>query len=154
MNWLKEKLDKIAVSYRRIILITISIIFVLYLFFFISSKDEVIGKYNYYRLQIDGEEISLGDNTGFIEINGVDNKEKCRLYVEMAGYYSLLTGYVFKLPNSERNDGSIMYRFDINSRSGSLIENTDYIYFNYSPHRGDNGIIIFSSSSASLYFSK
>ena len=154
MSWLKTQLENINSSYKRIIIISIVAILIVVLFFCLSSKDDIIGKYNYYRLLIDGEEISIGDNTGFIEINGVDNKEKCRLYVEMAGYYSMFTGYVFKLPKSERNDGSIMYRFDISSRSGSLIDNDEYIYFNYYPHRGDNGIIIFSSSSVSLYFEK
>lgn len=144
--------QRLSPKQKCMVLIAITIMIVAIITFFVSKSNSVVGTYDYYRLEISGERIGLGSDDGYLEINGTDNDKISMLYFEIGGSTARIKGPVFKI---REQDDYIVYKFYVDSLSGTAIEKSDYIYLNYYPKRGDHGIIeIRSSDDVTMFFKK
>lgn len=137
----KQKMAALAAA--MVVVLAVSAILLL-------SGNGVKGRYAFYRISIDGEGISMHD-AGYMEIAGVGNGEPSMFYIDLSGSTSRIIGPVYEI---KEYDDYTKYRFEVSSQSGSALEDMDYFYFYYYPHRGDNGMIEVKGNGAILYFKR
>jgi hypothetical protein len=117
----------------------------------VSFGNGVEGKYNFYKLAIDGYG-SLNYDTGYMEITGVNNDEISMIYFTLSESTCRMRGEVSEV---RKFDDHIKYRFDVNTQSGTALEDLEFFYFYFYPDRGDHGIIeVAGTEGVTLYFAK
>lgn len=151
VSTIKNHINALSKKQRAIALVAIILVTILSIVsLIVVSSNNVKGKYDFYRISIDGEGISM-DDAGYMEIVGVDNDKTSMFYIDLFGSTSRMKGKVYEI---REFDEYTKYRFEVKTQSGSALEDMEYFYFYYYPDRGDNGIIEVEGNGATLYFKR
>lgn len=147
-NLAKERLSMLSVKQKRIILVAIALgVALCVIVSILIFGNGIKGKYDFISIVIDGEPIFM-DNSGYMDICGVDNNKKSTFYIELGDSTARLKGYVY---TGQKNKGYTIYRFDVVEQSGTALESIEYFYFEFYPNRD---VLTVRSADATLNFCK
>lgn len=139
----KEKALAMSAMIVVVVLIAAVIVFL--------SGNSVKGRYDFYWVELDGQGVSMVDS-GYMEINGVDNDKTSMFYIDLYGSTCRIKGKVYEV---RKFDEYTKYRFEVKTQSGSALEDMEYFYFNYYPDRKENGVIeVKGKGDVELFFEK
>lgn len=139
----KQKAIALSTMIVVVILVTVGI--------FLLSGNGVKGRYDFYWISLDGQGVSM-DDSGYMEINGVDNDKTSMFYIDLYGSTCRIKGKVYEV---RKFDEYTKYRFEVKTQSGSALDDMEYFYFNYYPDRRENGLIeVNGKGDVELFFEK